>query len=212
MFDKNLDSLTIDAKQIFAGYSAASYRDIFNFSSDDDRRKAMKELAKRVSASEHIIFSECKNQEFDEKNADSPVVFHFITKSPEMIENAGNKILLKIGLAIGLQVEMYQEKPRWEPVNVEYPQIEERTIDFVVPDGYAIKNPQDLNISQRYTDKGELTMGFVSTYTQTGNLLSIHIMEEYRKTFYPINQFEEFKKVINASSDFNKVVLVLEKK
>ncbi len=33
----------------------------------------------------------------------------------------------------------------------------------------------------------------------------------YKKMYYPINQFEDFKKVINASADFNKVVLVLEK-
>ena len=55
-------------------------------------------------------------------------------------------------------------------------------------------------------------MGFVSDYEVKGNVLSVHIMEEYRKTFYPLSQFESFRKIINASSDFNKVVLVIEKK
>ena len=55
-------------------------------------------------------------------------------------------------------------------------------------------------------------MGFVSDYQLKGNILTVHIMEQYCNVFYPKSQFEQFKKIINASSDFNKVVLVLEKK
>ena len=129
-----------------------------------------------------------------------------------MIESAGNKLLLKIGLAIGPQVEMYQEKPRQEPINMEYAHVEERKIDFIIPQGYTIINPNDLKINETFKDNNELTMGFASDYEIKGNVLSIHIMEEYRKTNYPLSQFDQFRKIINASSDFNKVVLVLEKK
>jgi hypothetical protein len=54
-------------------------------------------------------------------------------------------------------------------------------------------------------------MGFVSSYEQNGNTLKITIKENYNSIFYPVQQYEEFKKVINASADFNKVVLVLDK-
>ncbi len=37
-------------------------------------------------------------------------------------------------------------------------------------------------------------------------------METYHEIKYPLGLFETFKKVINAAADFNKVVLVLEKK
>lgn len=211
-FDNNLDSLTIDSKQIFGGYTAATYRDIFNFSNAEEKQSATKELAKTVSASEHIIFSEIKNQELENDNSDLPFIFHSITKSNELVEKAGNKFLIKIGLAIGPQTEMYQEKTRQQPVSLAYPHVEERTINFVIPDGYTIKNADDLKIDQTFKNNGELTMGFVSTYKQNGNTISIQITEQYCKTFYPLSQFEDFKKIINASSDFNKVVLVLEKK
>ena len=59
-FDNNLDSLTVDAKQIFGGYTAAVYRDIFNLSSPEQKQAVTKDLAKMVSGSEHIIFSETK--------------------------------------------------------------------------------------------------------------------------------------------------------
>ncbi|MBS1934087.1 MAG: hypothetical protein JST96_08805, partial [Bacteroidetes bacterium] len=211
-FDGNLDSLVIDAKQIYGGYTASVYRDIFNLSNAEQKQSVIKDMAKTVSGSEHIIFSEIKNQGFENSNSDSPFVFHSTTKSAELLEKAGNKLLVKIGLAIGPQVEMYQEKPRQQPISLEYPHFEERTIDFKIPDGYIVKNASDLKIEQTYKDKGNISMGFVSAYTQNGNVLSIHIMEQYCSTSYPLSLFDEFKKIINASSDFNKVVLVLEKK
>ena len=210
--NKGLDSLTIDDRQIFTGYAATGLRDAFNYSNQEQKTNIIKELAKSFASTDHILSSEILNPEFDKANTNQPFILHVKTKSSELVERAGNKLLLKIGMAIGPQVEMYQEKPRQEPMNIEYAQIEERKIDLVIPDGYNVTNLNDLKIDQTFKDNGELTMGFVSGYELKGNILSIHIMEEYSKTFYPLSQFDSFRKIINASSDFNKVVLVLEKK
>jgi len=206
--DKNLDSLTIDAKLIFSGYSAAPYRSIFNLANDEQKRNVTKELVKNISSTDHILSSEILNADFD---SDKPFVLHSKTKSGELIERAGNKLLLKIGMAIGTQVEMYQEKPRQQPIDIEYGQVEERNIEFVIPAGYTISNAADLKMDQTYKDNGELSMGFVSTYEIKDNILSVHIKEEYHKTSYPLSVFDQFRKIINQSSDFNKVVLVLQK-
>jgi hypothetical protein len=206
--DKGLDSMTIDARQLFGGYEAATYRSAFIFSNKDQKREITKELVKQVSSTEHILSSETLNNDFDDEK---PFILHSKTKSGELIERAGNKLLLKIGLAIGQQVEMYQEKPRQQPVNLEFGHVEERNIDFVIPEGYTISNAGDLKMDQTFKDNGEVTMGFVSTYEIKGNVLSVHIREEYRKTYYPLSQFDQFRKIINQSSDFNKVVLVLQK-
>ena len=210
--NKNLDSLTIDARQSFAGYPAVDMRDAFNYANNEQKTTFIKELAKTVSNTDHILSSEVLNKEFEDANTNVPVVLHTQTKSDALIEQAGDKLLVKIGLAIGPQVEMYQEKPRQEPIDIDFGHVEERKIDFVIPDGYTVTNPNDLKIEQTFKDNGELTMGFVSSYEIKGNILSIHIMEEYRKPFYPLEQFDQFRKIINASSDFNKVVLVLAKK
>ena len=55
-------------------------------------------------------------------------------------------------------------------------------------------------------------MGFVSSYKLTGNTLYVEVMKTYRNIKYLPSEFEVFKKLINADSDFNIVVLVLEKK
>lgn len=207
-----LDSLTIDDRQIYTGYAATGLRDAFNYSNDEQRANIIKELAKSFASTDHILSKEILNQEFERANGNEPLVLHVKTRSGELVERAGNKVLVKIGMAIGPQVEMYQEKPRQQPVDIEFGHVEERKIDLLIPQGYTISNLNDLNIEQTYKDNGELTMGFVSKYELKGNILSVHIMEEYRNLFYPISQFESFRKIINASSDFNKVVLVLEKK
>ena len=75
-----------------------------------------------------------------------------------------------------------------------------------------MKNLDDLIIHDTYKENADTTMGFNSSYTIQGNILKIHVMEEYRRTSYPLSQYEDFKKIINASADFNKVVLVLQKK
>jgi hypothetical protein len=53
-------------------------------------------------------------------------------------------------------------------------------------------------------------MGFVSEYALRGSKLSVSVHEYYAKTSYPLQQFEDFRKVINAAADFNKLTLVLE--
>ncbi len=207
-----LDSLTIDDRQIFTGYAATGFRDAFNYSNEEQKTNIIKELAKSFASTDHILFSEVLNQEFDKANANLPLTLHTKTRSTELVERAGNKLLIKMGMAIGPQVEMYQEKPRQEPVDIDFGHVEDRKIDFIIPDGYTVSNLNDLKMDQTYKDNGELTMGFVSDYELKGNVLSIHIVEQYRNIFYPLSQFEQFRKIINASSDFNKVVLVLEKK
>ncbi|PWT70732.1 MAG: hypothetical protein C5B59_20225 [Bacteroidetes bacterium] len=208
---ENQDSLNIDLKLIFGGYAAAYYREGFNYATADQINGIMKELVKNMTGSEKIISSDLQNVEFESENLSKPFIIHAKVKSADMVERAGNKILVKIGQAIGQQVEMYQEKPRMTPVSIEYPHFEARKIQLTIPDGYTIKNLNDLKMEQVYEENGERTMGFSSNFEQKGNTITVTIMEDYRKTYYPVSQFEEFKKIINASSDFNKVVLVLEK-
>ena len=208
----SLDSLTIDEKLSFAGYEAPNMRDAFNFTNDEQRKEILKSLAKQFTGSDNIISSEVLNKDFESGTTNQPLIIQTVTHSGEFIEKAGNKLLVKIGMAIGPQVEMYQEKPRQQPVNLDFGHVEERKIELTIPDGYTISNLNDIKMSQTFKDGDELTMGFVSDYELKGNVLTVHIMEEYRKTYYPLTQFDQFRKIINASSDFNKVVLVLEKK
>jgi hypothetical protein len=169
-------------------------------------------MVKQTTASENIVSSELENEGFESANSSKPFILHAKVNSGDLLEKAGNKVLFKIGLVIGPQEEMYQEKERRTDVAIEYGHFEQRKIEFTIPEGYIIKNLDDLKMEQVYKENGVQTMGFVSGYELKDNLLTVRIMEDYRNTTYPVSQYEDFRKIINTSSDFNKVVLVLEKK
>ena len=209
---KGLDSLEIDARQFYTGYAAVDIRDAFNYSNEEAKKEIIKQLAKMLTSTENVLFSKISNQEFEKATENEPVELHVKTKSGDLIESAGNKLLIKIGQAIGPQVQMYQEKPRQFPMSIEYAHILDRKINLIIPDGYTVKNLQDLKLNEIYKDKDEQTMGFVSDYKLNGNMLTINVVEDYRVTNYPMSQYDAFRKIINSASDFNKVVLVLEKK
>jgi hypothetical protein len=207
-----MDSMLLDMKFLFGGYAAIGIRYAFDFLTAEQEKDAIKEFSKNAIGSETILSSSEENRLLEDGNTRKPFILNIKVKSGDLLEKAGNKILLKIGLVIGPQNEMYQEKERQLPMTMDYPHIEYRKIELTIPDGYQIKNPDDLRLKQVHEEDGTQTMGFVSDYTLKGNLLTIDIMEDYRKSSYPISQYEEFRKIINTSSDFNKIVLILEKK
>jgi hypothetical protein len=207
------DTLMVDMRQCYAGYSGSSYRADFTLASAEDRKAIIKQMVKfGTNNSENTVFSETSNVDFESYSDNKPFTLHAIVKANELVESAGSKILVKVGELIGPQSEMYQEKPRQFPIQLPFPHTLERNIAFTLPDGYAVKNLDDLVIHDVYTESGDTTMGFTSTYKLEGNVVNIHVMEEYRRVSYPLSQYEDFKKIINASADFNKVVLVLQKK
>ena len=205
------DTANINIKQIHSGYEASVFKASFTFGSNEDQKAFLKELIKFGTNSEHVVNTKLENTDLESSAENKPFILNATVKASELVERAGNKILVKIGDVIGPQVEMYQEKARQLPIEIEFPHILERKINFIIPNGYRVKNLDDLKLDNVYKENGELTMGFVSSYSVEGNVVKIHIMEEYRRITYPISQYEEFKKIINTAADFNKITLVLEK-
>jgi hypothetical protein len=209
-FSKTLDTLVVDLKQIYTGYSQAYYRAPMILGPEDQQREMLKSFVKSNTNSENIVTHKFTNKEF-ESNPEEPFLLEATVNAPKLVEKAGNKLLVKIGDVIGPQVQMYDEKPRQLPVEIDYPHVLDRKVSLTIPDGYVVKNLNDLNFNITDEKDGKVTMGFVSDYKQEGNVVTVHVREEYREITYPMSNYELFKKVINAAADFNKVVLVLEK-
>jgi hypothetical protein len=208
-FNTQLDSLQIDLKETLTGYLALGSREAFMLRNPEDRRILMKEVARSTTNSEKILSSSVENDSLENDNNNKPFVIQMKVLSDGLLENAGKNILVKIGQILGNQTEMYQEKPRQFPVDIPYAHTLERSIDFIIPPGYMIKNPNDLVIHQDFKTNGEPAFGFSSDYKMDGDSLHIHILEQYYKTSYPLSEYDNFVKVINAAADFNKVTLVL---
>ncbi|HEY8968486.1 MAG TPA: DUF3857 domain-containing protein [Puia sp.] len=207
-----LDTVVVDMKQSYGGYSASYYRASLSLGDAEEQRQVLKSIVRFGTNSENIVSSKIDNADFESYSKNAPFTVNATVKASELVENAGNKILLKIGVIIGPQVEMYQEKTRQFPIQLAFPHTLERFITLQLPDGYTVKNLNDLNFHNEYQDQAGVTMGFTSDYKVEGNMIKVHILEQYRRIFLPVTEYDNFRKVINSSADFNKVVLVLEKK
>lgn len=207
-----LDSVLVKAKHTFSGYAAAAYRPVFHFLPAEQRNEVVEEVLRSSAPEGRVISKKTTNTAMEDGATNKPLLLEGELMTAELLEQGGGRLLLNVGVVLGPQVEMYQEKERVLPIMIEYPHILERHIDIVIPNGYAVKNADELNMRITGSESGEDDMGFVSTYKQEGNTLKVHIYEYYKSLHYPKARLNNFKSVINAAADFNKIVLVLEKK
>ena len=96
-------------------------------------------------------------------------------------------------------------------MELEYPNQQLRSIYVTIPKGYRLNGLEGLNIDKALTEKGQRACQFVSSYKLTNDTLIITVDEYYTTTFYPKERYEEFRQVVNAAADFNKLQLVFEK-
>jgi hypothetical protein len=208
-FNSTMDSMKLHTKQILFGYGAIAYRPAFTFLSDDKKEEFIKDIVTTIAKTDNVQNIKVQNTSMMDTYRNKPLIIEADITSGDVLDVAGKNILIKMGEVIGPQVEMYQEKPRQLPIAMEYPHAEDRDIYCTIPAGYQIKNLSDINSNKTAAND---SIGFVSSYTLTGNVLHIKIHEYYKLTDFPVTMFSEFIKVINASADFNKLVLVLIKK
>jgi len=211
-FTKGNDALEMDVKHSFGGYAAANYKIPFVFYPAEEQKNFLKQIVKQGTNSENILSHSFENKEMEQQDPYKPFVIQAKVKSTTLVEQAGEKIILKVGEFIGEQSQMYNERERKKHIDIDFPHALIRTIQVKIPEGYEIKNANDLkfNIVQKENDK--VTLGFVSDYEIKDNILYITIKEDYVNHFYPIQLYAPFKQVINAAADFNKVTLILDKK
>jgi hypothetical protein len=201
---------TVNVKQDFVGYSAYYIQPTFLYIEPNQKTEFINDLSKFIGK-ETIVKSTKVTGTEKSDILTKPLVIESVLETPQLMENAGNKYLFKVGALIGPQAELYQEKERKSDGEIRYTHSFSRKIDIKIPEGYKIHNPDDINIKKEYSVNGETLSSFVSSYTMQGNVLTINIYEDYKAILYPKENFEQFRQVINASADFNKVVLILEK-
>jgi hypothetical protein len=107
---------------------------------------------------------------------------------------------------------MYQKEKRRTDMVLGFPHGFYREISFTVPEGYSVTNLDAINMNITDSDSTEHSLIFHSYYTQTGNTVNVIVEESYQRVHYPLEVYDDFRKVINASADFNKVVVYFEKK
>jgi hypothetical protein len=204
----------ITQTQSFAGYSAMGYREAFLYVSKDQEKELVSKITDIAASIEDITKYTIQNTALDNYYANKPLELSTTISANKLMEKAGAKYLFKIGDVIGRQAEMYQAEERKLPIETAYPHGLKRKIIMHIPEGYKVTNPEvtAMNIVHQDEKTKQNTMAFISSYTIEQNTMAIDINEYYDVMILPANEYASFSKVINAAADFNKLVLVLEKK
>ena len=208
-FGSDLATNEIRLKREFKGYQAAYIVPYYHVMTEQQKSAMVDEILKQTAPGLTLGKWEGKASfqgEVDQFDLDATFT------SSHFIEQAGSRILFKAGLLIGPQSELYNDDKRQIPVENTFNRGYERVIKVNLPAGYSVKNPDDLNFNVIYDNRGsDSPFSFVSTHTIQGNVLTIRVNEYYKEIYAPLDRYEDYRKVINAAADFNKVVLVLEK-
>lgn len=204
----------IDVKHTFGGIEATMFKTDYAKLTDDQKKQYESFFKQLVSADAEMDQISFDGNDMNLSPYDHDLIVNMTLQIPSLTEKAGKNYLFNVGQIIGEQVQMYQEKERQNDAELEFAHEYSRTIHFKIPEGYTLKGLDDLDIEIEHTDKqsGEKTMGFVSSYDiSEQNEVTIRVYEYYANTLYEKELFENFRKVINAAADFNKIVLVFEK-
>jgi hypothetical protein len=209
-FKDDWSETVIALTQTYTGYGAYYTQPIIMFLSDLQKKEFQEKTLKTIgddASMDKVTMTGIAEEEILTK----PFVMGCTLKSPSLLEKAGNKYLFKVGLLIGPQAEMYQEGARKTPAEITFTHSYNRKLVITVPDGFKVLSIEKLKINQNVMIDDKIAAEFVSDYKLTGNTLEINVVENYRALYYPIAKFEDYRKVINAAADFNKIQLVFEK-
>jgi hypothetical protein len=212
-FKMDDDKVLIDLSRALGGYSGNGIVAFYDLISDEDKSKILKELAEGSIEEAQLIKGEAKNTDRNNCTFYVPLILDFKMESSALLESAGDKFIFNVGKVIGQQSQLYQEKQRKQPVECDYNRSYIRKIAINIPDGYVFRNLDQLNFFKEMKNaKGEVTCRFKSSYTIEGTKVIVSIEEFYSQLHYPLSEFEQYRSVINAAADFNKVAIVLQKK
>ena len=213
-FAPDLSNSTIRLRQTLGGYPAAEIQPFWTMIPESKRTEILQSLQKAVVPdASNFQKLEVRNVERDISPLDKPFIVEGQMESAALLDKAGPRYLFKIGTLLGPQTELYQKEERQFDVENDNNHRYLRTIRFDVPAGYAVRNLSDLNVSVKAgVDAAKPDFDFRSSYVQNGQTITVTVAENYRQLRWPKADFEAFRAVVNAAANWNKVVLVLDKK
>tara|TARA_Y100000739_G_C20608992_1_gene467342 strand:+ start:1518 stop:3542 length:2025 start_codon:yes stop_codon:yes gene_type:complete len=209
-FDEDFEKVKAHVKHEASGYSAVYTRPYMTVATEEQKEEILKASLKSFAEDAEITNITTKNEEMEGYMLTKPYIYEGDAESSSLIEQAGKKYLFKMGLVIGAQVEMYQDTSRQFDVENTYNHGYKRVLNIKIPDGYKITNLSDLNMDYSFSKDEINAMEFTSKYELNGNSLKVTCVEYYDEISVPLERYEEFRTVINAAADFNKITLVFE--
>lgn len=212
--DENMEMVNVNKKMETTGYRSYYSRYYMKYVTEDKLKDYIKENVFQdinVDIKNYTISN--KEYEFNYDNT-KPFTFDAQVQIKESwIENAGKNYIFSIGKVIGKQTDLYQEKERKYAVDLYYPKKYIHTITLNIPNGYTIKNIDNLIFNKQLKDdeNKEIIGSFTTIAKIEGNTLKISIEEFYNFTHLEKERYNEYRDLINTAFDFYKSSVVISK-
>ncbi|SHG65261.1 protein of unknown function [Flavobacterium fluvii] len=209
-FTNDIENPLVTSNLSFGGYSGLNFQPIKDFASAEQYKTFLKNVAENytVETEYKTLTTENDGTDFIGKK---PFVLNVTYDGKDLTKKAGENYLFSVGETIGKQMEFYQENKRTLPVEIDYPHFYTRKIKIILPKGATVKNLDKFVMDFKTQINGKTEAAFISKYTKKGDEVLVENTEFYNIVNYPLNKFEDYKAVINAAADFNKIVIIVTK-
>ncbi|MCV9386346.1 DUF3857 domain-containing protein [Reichenbachiella ulvae] len=207
----DFSSTKVQVDQAFVGNQAGFLKSAISWMDQERKDQMLDEMVRYISQEAKIEKVEVSELNDNYDAWMEPFVISAAFDTEGFIERAGPNFILKVGELIGPQSQLYQEKERKFPVENVSNRSYFREIVVDLPKGYSIQNLESINMNDVVREGDRVIYQFVSSYEIKDNQLYIEISEYYNQIYFPLNRFEEFRKVINAAADWNKVSLIFKR-
>ncbi len=212
-FEDDMEYVKIDQEQEYYGHWAMNNRAFLNLAPDQSIKEFEDYLTGSGIEDKVVKNYEPMHKEMTQLEYNKPFLVNSTITSESLLEEAGDSYIFQLGKVIGTQSELYQETERVNTIQMQYPNRYNYEIIVNIPEGYSVEGLESLIIKKELLDEeGNQKCKFESSYTLEGNKLTIIIEEFYKEYEYDIAEYEGFRKVINAASDFNKAAILMNPK
>ncbi|MGM5471152.1 hypothetical protein ACS386_12810 [Flavobacteriaceae bacterium LMO-SS05] len=212
-FLNDFEKVSVKQYQEYTGHWAETNRAVFSLSSEQGLKEFKDYLTGSGIEDKEVVDYEVENTDMNQLAYNKPFIVKSAMTSESLLDDAGGSYIFEVGKVIGTQSELYQETKRVNPIEMQYPNQYDYLITVTIPDGYEVEGLKSLAIDKSYkSETGEKICKFESSYQLVGNQLMITVQEYYRSNEYDLERYDEFRSVINASSDFNKASILIKEK
>ena len=209
----------ISETQEFTGHWAITNRAMLNLSNNLNSDEFKDYLTTSGIKGKKIIEYSIINKEIYQPIYNNPLIVKSVISAESVLisDNKTSKkktkrYIFNLGSVIGTQSELYSNNKRINPIEIRYPNYYDYKISVKIPRGYKVEGIENININENYISNGEIIAKFKSNYVIEGNRLYISIEEFYKSLNYSKSKYNDFRKVINAAADFNKLDIVFIRK
>lgn len=193
------------------GHKGSYIQGFYPFMEDEEKEEMLKEYFDYG----HVYFNpDSAVVEDTSKNVIGikPFIIDANLNGSNLLSQADDHVIVLVGELIGPQAELYDSVKRTLPIDHGYGCQYIRKLHIVIPDGYTVENASDFDIDIKLQSAaGKPTAWFVSKQRLEGNTFMIDIDESYTEIKYELADYEQFRTVVNAAANFNKIKLILKK-